>query len=940
MVDKFNSEYIQMIVEFLGHREAGGITEVRIFPKDRYLYINGRREYVGKTVSGYYDDYVKLAQDIQPFDGKASIYVTLNPVKPALLARYNNRLEYSATHTTSDDDILCDLWFVYDTDPKRASDISSTEYELRKALERRDEVSEFLSKWAVTVKGMSGNGGHGLNRLIGYPNNQETRLAKESLTHFLSEKFTDEYVNFDNTVFNMSRIWKLYGTMAVKGDNIPDRPHRRSFLEIPEHKPIPVDLYAKLDEIIPPDWTPKAARATIQPKRKTTTPTNGDYPLLDVEAYLQHYGVEYKVKEKADRIIYELFPCPFNPEHNHGEAHIAQCSDGKMEAACKHNSCAGKGWQEFKAAIGDPKTFYEKKQSSQTPEVTPQKTKDSKIRDDKRTHHLLFLAKRWHHQGNRRKEILAMLTAENESKCEPCLSESEIQSILDKVLPPLKTITAKELLAMEIPEPRWAVPGFIPEGLTILAGRPKVGKSFFGLGVALAVAHGGSALGHIPVEQGEVLFIGLEDNLRRLQSRLRTMLAGEAPAAKLHLLTGLPRMDRGGLNVLSDWLEQHPETRLVVIDTLNKIRPPKKRGADSYAEDYDAIGGLQQFAMERGIAVMVLHHTRKSIGEYEIDEISGTTGVSAAADSILMIRKTLNGEVLYVTGRDVDTKELALHFDKRDCQWEILGDAAEYAISKERQAIIEVLRDSETPLASKEIADSLNQKVGNVRFLLSQLAKDGVIVRQSRGKYTIEKVTNNTNSTNNTNNANKLTNDLLAVVSVGKNATNICQSTSELASEAIVSDVSDVSDVGKRLFEEDVSEKKKEPDISSDAGLGNNNLQEKIVSEENISTNKNLLAAETNITNNSTENKELLLVEDEKIANNSTNNSNENEKVDHPLTDQLTEYLADCPDKWIDLIHDSVKNRKFSLSTAVEASRRMSNGDSQGAWRLIRQTGE
>jgi hypothetical protein len=369
MIDKFDTEYIKKVIEFLEHKEAGGITEVRIFPKDRYLSINGRREYVGKTVSGYYDDYAKLAKDIQPFDGKASIYVTINPVKPALLARYNNRLEYNATNTTSDDDILIDLWFPYDIDPIRPADISSTDAELKAALAKRDGVAEFLSQWAVVISGMSGNGGHGLIRLIGYQNSQETRQAKEKLTHFLSEKFTDSCVSLDNTVFNMARIWKLYGVMSVKGDSIHDRPHRRAYLEIPEVVPEPVDLYAKLDEIIPPDWTPKVrfrtpqsgdAKATIQPKRKTTTRTNGDYPLLSVKAYLQHYGVEYKVKEKADRTIYELFPCPFNPEHNHGEAHIAQCLDGKMEAACKHNSCAGKGWQEFKTAIGDPKPFYEK----------------------------------------------------------------------------------------------------------------------------------------------------------------------------------------------------------------------------------------------------------------------------------------------------------------------------------------------------------------------------------------------------------------------------------------------------------------------------------------------------------------------------------------------------------------------------------------------------
>jgi transcriptional regulator with XRE-family HTH domain len=367
---KFDRYYVTNVLSFF-HRDSGGIVEVRIFPEERYLTLNGRREYVGKTVSGYYTDYAKAAQDFSAFDGHGNIYFTLNPVNPNLLARSANRLKYSADKTTSDDDIISDRWLPIDIDPVRPSDVSSTDDELKLAQEQLTKVVEWLSQFNIpTITGISGNGTHILIPLIGYPNNQETRRKKERFIKFLSEKFSDDKVSIDGTVFNMARIWKLYGTLAVKGDSIPERPHRRAYLKIPEVIPEPVDLYAKLDEIIPPDWTPKDAKtttrgsatalSTIQPKRKTTTRTNGDYPLLNVEAYLQHYGVEYKVKEKAERIIYELFPCPFNPEHNHGEAHIAQCLDGKMEAACKHDSCAGKGWQEFKAAIGDPKPFYEK----------------------------------------------------------------------------------------------------------------------------------------------------------------------------------------------------------------------------------------------------------------------------------------------------------------------------------------------------------------------------------------------------------------------------------------------------------------------------------------------------------------------------------------------------------------------------------------------------
>ncbi|MFQ6044524.1 MAG: hypothetical protein ACE5PV_27035, partial [Candidatus Poribacteria bacterium] len=318
MIDEFNSEYIQKVLEFLGHREAGGITEVRIFPKDRYLSINGRREYVGKTVSGYYDDYAKLVKDIQPFDGKASIYVTINPVKPALLARYNNRLEYNASHTTSDDDILIDLWFPYDVDPIRPADISSTDAELETALKKRDLVAEFFSPWAPSIKSMSGNGAHGLIKLIGYSNDENTRTAKEKLTHYLSDKFSDTVVSIDNTVFNMSRIWKLYGTLAVKGDSVPDRPHRRSHLEIPDPAPEPVDLYAKLDEIIPTEEEAESQQGTqdttSQKKKEKRRKKTDDYPFLDVPAYLDAWGGQWRLKEKGTVTWYQFRICPLHTD--------------------------------------------------------------------------------------------------------------------------------------------------------------------------------------------------------------------------------------------------------------------------------------------------------------------------------------------------------------------------------------------------------------------------------------------------------------------------------------------------------------------------------------------------------------------------------------------------------------------------------------------------
>jgi len=357
---------VSQFLAMLGHREAGGCTELRMFPKQRgYIQLNGHRVYVGKTVSGYYENPSQLAKDLAHFDEKADIYITLNPVKRDLLARAANRLDYTADTTTSDPDILADLWFPLDFDPVRPAKISSTDKELELARQRCLAVCEFLRDLGLTpIVGLSGNGYHALIRLVGYPNTEETVAHKKRLLQFLARQFSDDKVKVDETVFNMARIWKVYGVMAVKGDNLPERPHRRSFLEIPSQLPEPVDLYAMVDDIIPTNWKPHGTETTANTRR--TAHQSGDYPRLDVERYLKHYGHDYTPKHKDGRTLYVLEHCLFNPDHNGADAALIQEANGQMGYKCFHNSCADKGWQDAKAAIGDPKPFYQHTYSSST----------------------------------------------------------------------------------------------------------------------------------------------------------------------------------------------------------------------------------------------------------------------------------------------------------------------------------------------------------------------------------------------------------------------------------------------------------------------------------------------------------------------------------------------------------------------------------------------
>jgi len=232
----YDPTHVEKFLTSLGHIEAGGVTEVRILPKTPYLVVNGRREYVGKIVAGYYTDYTTAARDIEPFDGQAHLYATLNPCDMKLMRRAHNRLAYNVKATASDRDIISILWFPFDVDPVRPADTPSSDEELKEALDCRDRIIQevFEPHGVPVIPAMSGNGGHGLIPLIGYPNTAETQAQIKRLLDWLSETFTDETVLVDRTVGNPSRIWKVYGTLACKGDNTSLAPYRRAFIDLPD----------------------------------------------------------------------------------------------------------------------------------------------------------------------------------------------------------------------------------------------------------------------------------------------------------------------------------------------------------------------------------------------------------------------------------------------------------------------------------------------------------------------------------------------------------------------------------------------------------------------------------------------------------------------------------------------------------------------------------
>ncbi|MEQ4209901.1 AAA family ATPase [Actinopolymorpha sp. B9G3] len=297
--------------------------------------------------------------------------------------------------------------------------------------------------------------------------------------------------------------------------------------------------------------------------------------------------------------------------------------------------------------------------------------------------------------------------------------------------------TADELLAVNFPEPRWAIPGLIAEGVSLLAGPPKVRKSWLGLGWALAVASGGKAFDSIPVEEGDVLYLALEDTGRRLQDRTIKLLGGQRPPRRLRLDITWPALPEGGDVQIADWLDDHPQARLVIIDTFAKVRGRPIPGMSAYEADYAAIARIKRVADHYGVAVVLVHHTRKAAAEDFLSEVSGTNGLAGAADATLVLKRPRGSAdgILHVTGRDITESDYALALHEASGAWHLLdGPPEEHTVHQTRASILRYIRQNPgaTP---KTIAEATGLNANTVRQTCSRMAKDDQLHALPGGAY-------------------------------------------------------------------------------------------------------------------------------------------------------------------------------------------------------------
>jgi hypothetical protein len=309
---------------------------------------------------------------------------------------------------------------------------------------------------------------------------------------------------------------------------------------------------------------------------------------------------------------------------------------------------------------------------------------------------------------------------------------------LEGLLPALRTLDAAKILRTEYSPTPWIIPDFLPAGLLFLIGKPKVGKSWLGMQIALSVMTGGKMLNR-DVEKGRVLYLALEDNERRLQKRMVNQNWPTMDGMVDFMFYGdfreqITALNAGGGKRLLRYIEQQ-KYRVVIVDTFSRAIQGDQLDP---AEMTEAVGPLQQYALNQGIGLVMIDHMPKNTGEVNdpIGHIYGSVAKAAVLDTAWALYKEQGkaGAKLAINGRETEEEYLLkLTFEKRGCYWSCEGNAADVTITETRKAILAALEDLGKSQAMP-IAEATGQPLNHVRERLNDLVNEGRVSRFPSGQ--------------------------------------------------------------------------------------------------------------------------------------------------------------------------------------------------------------
>lgn len=647
-MDNIDIERVKRSIEILKPNNA--LYEIRI------LIGSGKRK---QTISGYFKGTKNLEAAFNKIDlRRANVFYSLNEIAEECYSKEQHERFLQIDDTTSDSDIVAYRWFLVDVDPKRKSGISSTNEELEAAKLTASRIKEYLNilGFKKPIEALSGNGCH-LLYAIDLPNNDGNEKLLKQCLYALDATFNNEKIDIDKSVFNPSRVSKLYGSIARKGADTEERPHRLSQITtVPESiKTTDIKALAKLAATLP-----MSSGLAAEKQQKIRKP--GEF---NVENWLSEHGIGVnKINTTSDGAVkYVLDECPFNNSHRAPDSMVIVQPSGAIGFRCLHNSCIDKTWQDLRLKF--------------EPDAYDQTENDARIESGWKVHKQYIITK----QTDNVEEV-------------------------KKNIPAWKYISAYDLQHKEFPETYFAVEGMIPEGETVIAAPPKTGKSWLMLDMCLKVAKGEQFLG-FDTNKSDTLYLALEDGEKFEQERLN-MVTQDAPKNFHFIFSDVLHLSEGFLFQLDAFIEQFPQTKLVVIDTLNYIQHHQAKGESAYNCDYRTGKDLKAYAEEKEIAIVVVTHTTKMIhAEDEMMNVSGTNGVTGAADAVVVLSKERRTDLdakMFITGRKVRQSMHEIKFNDKECRWEYKGVAevgdkdqrereereSEYYSSKIRDAVLNI----------------------------------------------------------------------------------------------------------------------------------------------------------------------------------------------------------------------------------------------------------
>lgn len=657
----------------------------------------------GQIDSGYFDNVSEAAAAVcsSPHFFKG-IYFTPNEVKSDLKARSYNRLTPWAEFTTHDPEITGRRWLLIDIDPVRPSGISSSESEHLAAIKRARDIESFLRIYGFPAPMIndSGNGAHVMYR-IDAENDDTIRDEFQTFLHILCAIFNDKVCEIDKTVFNAARIWRVPGTWASKGDNTPDRPHRRSqVLQF-------ADPFNQLSLVTLLRFNAEFAKYVVNPPKKPSAAA--EYP-EDEKLYR-------RLNDYAMQTLSTWVPLFFPDARQYKEGYRVSSADiGESYEEDLTIHPLPMGIKYFGIADQGDATDGRRTPISIIAEYS--------LRSDKPT-----AAKKLADTLN---FPLSEFDAAPIVNSVAVASNSIAELTGTKFKFDFKNIKSVAQLKTEVFKPiKWVVQDLLPSGNIMLVARPKMRKTWLALQLAKAIATGGEFLGH-KCTRGGVLFLALEDNERRIQNRIRTLERFEMTPSDLSLFkyfTGgvsvgangkavivdheaatlinemFPKGD-AGVEALDQYLTANPETTCIIIDTLQHFRG-ERASRDIYDSDYKAMMPITKLAAKHDVLIIPVHHEKKGnadrgIGADFLEDVSGSAGITGGVDGIISIKGRRGIQVenesrkILISGRDIPYDyEFDVAFDadqggwinskKEDAKVQILDVLGNYPVLNQKE---------------------------------------------------------------------------------------------------------------------------------------------------------------------------------------------------------------------------------------------------------------